>query len=214
MTTKALPAEEHTSYARYRDPEGRREYMREYNAANRSKLAAASKISRERTKEARQTPEYKAKRAAQARAHYWRNRDAILAKVTTPEHSAKRRERYKTDPDYRKKRNEDGRRTRWDILDSELVEFNAMYDEDCFYCGNEGGSVDHLTPRSRGGEDRLYNLVPCCISCNSSKGNKTPEEWFNNGFDLQRSAVAKHQVGSGTDSPNDCPVSTQDQLVY
>lgn len=34
------------------------------------------------------------------------------------------------------------------------------------------GTLDHVTPRSRGGSNRLENLVLCCLTCNSSKGNR------------------------------------------
>jgi hypothetical protein len=37
---------------------------------------------------------------------------------------------------------------------------------------------DHVVPISKGGNDYLKNLVPCCLSCNSSKGPKILyEEW-------------------------------------
>ena len=33
-------------------------------------------------------------------------------------------------------------------------------------------SIDHVIPRSKGGPDFVWNLVVCCKSCNSKKGNK------------------------------------------
>lgn len=58
---------------------------------------------------------------------------------------------------------------------------DAIYDRDgwaCFYCGDpEDLTLDHVTPQSRGGDDSEENLVTCCRVCNSSKGDKTPEEW-------------------------------------
>lgn len=49
----------------------------------------------------------------------------------------------------------------------------------CQHCGAyaPGGGADHVTPLSRGGSDALDNLVWACTECNSSKGDKTPEEW-------------------------------------
>lgn len=48
----------------------------------------------------------------------------------------------------------------------------------CQYCGRKGGdlTVDHVMPRSRGGEDSWENLVAACLRCNNRKGDRTPEE--------------------------------------
>ena len=46
----------------------------------------------------------------------------------------------------------------------------------CGYCGNSASTIDHVTPRSRGGADTWENLVACCLSCNNMKGNRTPQE--------------------------------------
>lgn len=50
----------------------------------------------------------------------------------------------------------------------------------CQYCGRSGQSatltLDHVIPRSRGGESAWENLVACCHECNNRKGNRTPEE--------------------------------------
>jgi 5-methylcytosine-specific restriction endonuclease McrA len=49
----------------------------------------------------------------------------------------------------------------------------------CAYCGGDFWiGVDHVVPRSKGGTDADANLVACCRSCNSSKRDKTPEEWL------------------------------------
>ena len=37
---------------------------------------------------------------------------------------------------------------------------------------------DHVVPITKGGDDVMENLVPCCFSCNASKGNRILyEEW-------------------------------------
>ena len=47
----------------------------------------------------------------------------------------------------------------------------------CQYCGEkENLTIDHILPSSRGGIDSWENLVCCCTSCNTKKGNKTPGE--------------------------------------
>lgn len=47
----------------------------------------------------------------------------------------------------------------------------------CLYCGaTERLTIDHVLPRSRGGENSWENLATACISCNNKKGNRTPSE--------------------------------------
>ena len=48
----------------------------------------------------------------------------------------------------------------------------------CVYCGNGGGrlTLDHVVPRSRGGESIWENVVTSCAPCNLRKGNRTLEE--------------------------------------
>jgi 5-methylcytosine-specific restriction endonuclease McrA len=48
----------------------------------------------------------------------------------------------------------------------------------CQYCGNQstGLTVDHVIPRSRGGESVWENIVASCAPCNRKKGSMTPRE--------------------------------------
>ena len=50
----------------------------------------------------------------------------------------------------------------------------------CQYCharpGSEELTVDHITPRSRGGHTTWENCVLACVACNTRKGNRTPED--------------------------------------
>ena len=48
----------------------------------------------------------------------------------------------------------------------------------CQYCGHEGATltVDHVVPRSRGGESVWENIVASCAPCNRKKGNRMPRE--------------------------------------
>ncbi len=48
----------------------------------------------------------------------------------------------------------------------------------CAYCGTTSGrlTLDHVVPRSRGGESVWENVVTACAPCNHKKGNRTLEE--------------------------------------
>lgn len=47
----------------------------------------------------------------------------------------------------------------------------------CVYCSSRQHlTLDHVVPRSVGGRDTWENLVTACQSCNTRKGNRTPEE--------------------------------------
>jgi len=47
----------------------------------------------------------------------------------------------------------------------------------CQYCGDEKElTLDHLIPKAKGGKTSWSNLVTACKTCNSKKGNYSPEE--------------------------------------
>ena len=48
----------------------------------------------------------------------------------------------------------------------------------CQYCSRRGEklTVDHVMPRSRGGQTTWTNVVAACLRCNLFKGNRTLEE--------------------------------------
>ena len=48
----------------------------------------------------------------------------------------------------------------------------------CVYCGTPGGrlTLDHVIPRSRGGDSVWENVVTSCAPCNLRKGNRLPHE--------------------------------------
>lgn len=50
----------------------------------------------------------------------------------------------------------------------------AHYQYRCLNCGtNDRLTIDHVVPRSSGGPDITENAQVLCMSCNSSKGNRT-----------------------------------------
>jgi len=47
----------------------------------------------------------------------------------------------------------------------------------CQYCGSVTSlTIDHVIPKSHGGEDTWENLVTACVKCNNRKGDKTLED--------------------------------------
>jgi 5-methylcytosine-specific restriction endonuclease McrA len=50
----------------------------------------------------------------------------------------------------------------------------------CQYCGEKKAAgqltLDHILPRSRGGDNSPVNIVTACVPCNQRKGDRTPAE--------------------------------------
>jgi 5-methylcytosine-specific restriction endonuclease McrA len=46
----------------------------------------------------------------------------------------------------------------------------------CQYCGGKAETMDHVVPRSRGGDHSWGNVVAACRRCNSKKKDKLPVE--------------------------------------
>jgi hypothetical protein len=57
---------------------------------------------------------------------------------------------------------------------------NMIYKRDnhtCQYCGSKKSlTIDHVIPRSRGGQDTWENMVVACSSCNTKKGHTLLEQ--------------------------------------
>ena len=83
-------------------------------------------------------------------------------------------------------------------------------DNTCQYCGcHEKLTIDHVLPRSRGGQDTWENMVCACISCNMQKNNRTPEEW---GKSLLRKPKAP--FNTMTFSLNKCDIPEWKEYSY
>jgi 5-methylcytosine-specific restriction endonuclease McrA len=77
------------------------------------------------------------------------------------------------------------RLTNYDKLPKHTVKFNrrnifARDNNQCQYCGKKFStsdlSLDHIVPRSQGGESSWENVVCACIDCNVRKGGRTPKQ--------------------------------------
>ena len=73
----------------------------------------------------------------------------------------------------------------YDRVPQSTVRFNrrnifARDHNRCQYCGHNFPtselSLDHVTPKSRGGETAWDNIVCACVACNVRKGGRTPHE--------------------------------------
>jgi 5-methylcytosine-specific restriction endonuclease McrA len=73
----------------------------------------------------------------------------------------------------------------YDRLPRQKVKFNRrnLFARDhnrCQYCGRRFStselSLDHVMPRSRGGQATWENIVCACVKCNVRKGGRTPAE--------------------------------------
>ena len=73
----------------------------------------------------------------------------------------------------------------FDRLPKQTVKFNrrnifARDNNQCQYCGKRFPtaelSLDHVVPRSQGGQTTWENIVCACVACNVRKGGRTPRE--------------------------------------
>ncbi len=73
----------------------------------------------------------------------------------------------------------------YDRIPRQSVKFNrrnifARDRNQCQYCGNyfptSELSLDHVKPRSQGGDTNWTNIVCACVDCNIRKGGRTPDQ--------------------------------------
>jgi 5-methylcytosine-specific restriction endonuclease McrA len=73
----------------------------------------------------------------------------------------------------------------YEKLPKQTVKFNrrnifARDNNQCQYCGRKFPtpelSLDHVIPRSQGGQSTWENIVCACVSCNVRKGGRTPKQ--------------------------------------
>jgi len=58
-------------------------------------------------------------------------------------------------------------------------DIKSQFGNKCCYCGKELPlTQDHFVPLSKGGEYSHNNILPSCLSCNSSKNNKDFPKWY------------------------------------
>lgn len=61
----------------------------------------------------------------------------------------------------------------------------------CCYCGDRGGTVEHITPRSLGGHDKVGNMVGACRRCNRARGSRPLLHFLLHRIGLERRIAAE-----------------------
>ena len=153
-----------------RHPEERKEYFRKRYVENKEE------IDKKTSEWAKNHPE---KKALYARRSYHKNPEKM---------KASHRKWMKANPEknrlYHFRRRANGYdKIDIDILDkvfeNNIKEYGVLT---CIYCeipiGDKKKVIDHLTPISRGGDNSYENLGVACFSCNSSKKDKTYDEFI------------------------------------
>jgi 5-methylcytosine-specific restriction endonuclease McrA len=77
----------------------------------------------------------------------------------------------------------------YEVREYLLEKFNRQ----CIYCGVKDTrlEIEHLTPRSKGGSNRVSNLGIACSKCNQKKGNKDVIEFLKGKQDLAKKILAR-----------------------
>lgn len=79
----------------------------------------------------------------------------------------------------------------------------------CQYCGSRAECIDHIHPRSRGGEHTWENVVACCRACNVGKGDSLLSEGR---YRLHRKPYAPEPLAVVAAMRGDAPTEWTDYL--
>ncbi len=75
------------------------------------------------------------------------------------------------------------------------TEIFARDDWTCVYCGLAGSaeslSIDHVQPRTRGGDDSGGNVVTACLQCNALKGSRSLTDFLVDFPDARRNFLSR-----------------------
>lgn len=86
------------------------------------------------------------------------------------------------------------------VFKIQAKELKRIKNSKCFYCSSvDNITFDHVVPLSKGGRHSIGNLLPACMKCNTSKGNKFLIEF------LQYRKAVHEDVASGSKDSNGEP---------
>ena len=109
----------------------------------------------------------------------WLRSDLVLRQGVCKEHAnAEYRRHYAKNPDAIKQRTARRKRSVVRLPEVAKVYILEQCDGCCVYCGAKAQTFDHVLPTSSGGETLPGNIVPACLSCNSSKKDSEVWEWL------------------------------------
>lgn len=174
-------------------------YMRAYYAKNREKWKAVVKKSAAKQKAA--NPEkWKARINAQSKKDYHAKmarmtpEEKEVFKAANRARDAKYREKHRNDPKYKARVAANTRRQYaknpekfkavvykrrmtvecGEVTTQQWNEILALYRHRCAYCRRDDVKLtqDHVQALTKGGKHEPENVVPCCASCNTRKGNR------------------------------------------
>lgn len=205
---RELPATSEYFHKNKRTPDGlyyrckkcKSEDDKEYRIRNKSKLRVKRKIQYWQNVEHNrdQTRQWallnKEKKKTSDRQYYEKNKDRIK-KYSRNHYQLNRKKHYKLSlcwrnqnptlyGQYQKKYAHKRRLTigcvRHDLTNNEWEKIKIAFGSNCAYCGNycDSPTQEHFIPVSRHGEYTKHNIIPACLSCNSSKQDKPFEEWY------------------------------------
>lgn len=159
------------------------EVSKKYNQENSDKVKKRKKAYREANKEKIQDYQQKWHKVNKERTRVYNSNY----------HSMNREEIHKRQKHYRKleqgksaisrgHRNRKARKQSIHLVkytDQQLKERYEQFSNCCSYCLKETKLFrDHFIPVSKGGSDCLGNIVPACLTCNSSKHDSDPMTWY------------------------------------
>ena len=91
------------------------------------------------------------------------------------------RDRYNSDARYKSERKQHAHARKRNIKPIPPVGQEGILEQfagKCAYCGNDASTWDHVYPIAVGGITTPSNIVPACMTCNSSKGDRDVFKWM------------------------------------